>query len=59
MARAVAMDKRERQSCAISKRPITRERNVRAKEERGGGEKKERWHEKIGTATGRRRDGEG
>jgi len=39
MARAVAMDKRERQSCAISKRPITRERNVRAKEERG--EKKE------------------
>jgi len=39
MARAVAMDKRERQSCAISKRPITRERNVRAKE---GKEEKKR-----------------
>lgn len=44
MARADAMDKRERQSCAISKRPITRERNARAK--------KKKWHEKIGTAGG-------
>lgn len=35
MARADAMDKRERQSCAISKRPITRERNARAKKRNG------------------------
>lgn len=53
MARADAMDKRERQSCAISKRPITRERSARTK--------KKKWHEKIGmvTAAGRARgDGE-
>lgn len=39
------VDKRERQSCAISERPITSERSAGKK-----------WHEKIGTAS--ERDGE-
>lgn len=38
------VDKRERQSCAISERPITSERSAGKK-----------WHEKIGTASGGRR----